>query len=161
MREFSNEWLGVNVDTGNNIALLEEPHEAVEALAPFAMSVHLKDMAMQPHETGFQLSEVTCANGFLDLPRMVATLSKGNPDLRFSLEMATRDPLLIPCLTDGYFATFPERKATHLDAAMQRVTANPPKQPPPSITGRLMPQQLADEESNNRVCLQWMHRHLS
>jgi hypothetical protein len=55
----------------------------------------------------------------------------------------------------------PERKATHLDAAMQRVTANPPKQPPPSIAGRPMPQQLAVEESNNRVCLQWMHRHLS
>jgi len=161
MREFASEWLGVNVDTGNNIALLEEPHEAVEALAPFAISVHLKDMAVRPHETGFQLSEVTCATGFLDLPRIVATLSKANADLRFNLEMATRDPLLIPCLTDGYFATFPKRQATHLDAAMKRVTANPPKQAPPSITGKPMPQQLADEESNNRVSLQWMHQHLS
>jgi hypothetical protein len=58
-------------------------------------------------------------------------------------------------------ATFPERKATHLDAAMQRATANPPKRPPPSITGRPMPEQLADEESNNRVSPQWMHQHLS
>ena len=49
---FSNEWLAVNVDTGNNIAL-ENAHEAIEALAPFAMSVHLKDMAVQPHETAF------------------------------------------------------------------------------------------------------------
>jgi len=161
MREFSNEWLGVNVDTGNNIALLEEPHEAVQALAPFAMSVHLKDMAVQSHETGFQLSEVPCANGFLDLSRIVATLSKSNPELRFNLEMATRDPLLVPCLTDGYFATLPERKATHLDAAMKRVKANPPKQPPPSITGKPVPQQLAEEEFNNRVSLQWMHQHLS
>jgi sugar phosphate isomerase/epimerase len=161
MREFNSEWLGVNVDTGNNLALLEDPLGAIEALAPFAMSVHLKDMAVQPHETGFRLSEVTCGKGFLDLPRLVAVLRKANPGLRFNLEMATRDPLLIPCLTDSYFATFPERKTTHLDAAMQRVKANPIKQPPPAITGKTMRQQLADEESNNRASLQWMHENLS
>lgn len=161
MREFSSEWLGVNVDTGNNLALLEDPYATMEALAPFAMSVHLKDMAVQPHETGFQLSEVTCGNGFLDLPRMVATLSKANPNLRFNLEMATRDPLLIPCLTEGFFATFPERKATHLETAMQRVKANPLKEPPPSIARKPMPQQLAEEETNNRVSLRWMHEKLS
>ena len=30
---FSSEWIGVCVDTGNNISLLEEPHGVVEALA--------------------------------------------------------------------------------------------------------------------------------
>ena len=161
MREFSSEWLGVNVDTGNNLAMLEDPIATVDALAPFAMSVHLKDMSVQPHESGFLLSEVTCGNGFLDLPRLVAVLSKANPEVRFNLEMATRDPLLIPCLTDNYFTTFPERKATHLDAAMQRVKANPPKESPPSIAGKSMPQQLMEEEANNRGSLQWMHQHLT
>lgn len=161
MREFSSEWIGVNVDTGNNLALLEDPRETVESLAPFAMSVHLKDMAVQPHETGFLLSEIACGDGFLDLRGIVSALARSNHDLRYSLEMATRDPLVIPCLTDGYFATFPERQATHLAAAMQRVQANPPRQPPPSIAGKSMPQQLAAEESNNRTSLQWMHQHLS
>ncbi len=161
MREFSCEWLGVNVDTGNNLALLEDPIATVDALAPFAMSVHLKDMAVQPHESGFQLSEVTCGKGFLELPRLVAALSKANPEIRFNLEMATRDPLLIPCLTDGYFTTFPERKATHRHAAMQRLKTHPPKEPPPSIAGKPMPQQLTEEESNNRSSLQWMHQYLT
>ena len=157
MRDFSSEWIGVNVDTGNNIALLEDPIEVVETLAPFAMSVHLKDMAVQPHERGFLLSEVTCGQGFLDLPRIVAVLNKANSDLRFSLEMATRDPLLVPCLADGFFVTFPERKSTHLETAMQRVKANPLKQPPPSIVNKPMQQQLADEEANNRGSLTWLH----
>ena len=52
------EWIGVLVDTGNNIALLEEPHGVVEALAPYALSVHLKDMAVEEMEEGFFLSEV-------------------------------------------------------------------------------------------------------
>ena len=158
MRKFSSEWIGVNVDTGNNLALLEAPLEAVQTLAPFVMSVHLKDMAVQPYELGFKLSEINCGQGFLDLPRMVAALSKVNSDIHFNLEMATRDPLHIPCLTDGYFVTLPGRKSTHLEAAMQRVKDNPPKQPPPSIVGKSMAQQLAEEEANNRSSLTWMQK---
>jgi sugar phosphate isomerase/epimerase len=160
MRQMSSEWIGVNVDTGNNIALLEDPHQTIEALAPFVMSVHLKDMAVQTDPRGFQLSEVVCGRGFLDLPRMARTLDKANGNVCFNLEMATRDPLLIPCLTDAYFATFPERKDTHLAAALQRMKANPPKYPPPSVTGKPMPQQLAEEESNNRRSLEWMRQNL-
>ena len=160
MREIGSEWVGVNFDTGNNIALLEDPYHSLETLAPFLMAVHLKDMAVQPYESGFRLSEVACGEGFLDLPRIVAMLRRANPDVRLNLEMATRDPLLVPCLTDVYFATFPERKATHLDTAMKRVRDNPPRRPPPSITGKTMPQQLAEEEANNRQSLEWMHRHL-
>ena len=159
MRKISSPWIGVLVDTGNNIALLEEAHAAVEALAPFALSIHLKDMAVQPCADGFLLSEVPLGTGMLDLPRMIATLRRANPAVVFNLEMATRDPLRIPCLTEGYRATFPERKATHLAAAMERVTANPPKQPVPQTSGKTTAQVLSDEEANNRECLRWMRRH--
>jgi sugar phosphate isomerase/epimerase len=160
MRKISSEWIGVLVDTGNNLALLEEPHAVVATLAPFAQSVHLKDMAVQPSDDGFLLSEVPLGTGMLDLPRMITTLRKANPALVFNLEMATRDPLRIPCLTGGYFATFPERKATHLNAAMQRVKENVPKQPPPAVSGKTTAQILAEEETNNRHGLAWMLKNL-
>jgi 3-oxoisoapionate decarboxylase len=160
MRRLGSEWVGVLVDTGNNIALLEEPHAVIEALAPFALSVHLKDMAVQPHAEGFLLSEVPLGTGMLDLPRVITTLHRANPDIVFNLEMATRDPLKVPCLTNGYWATFPERKATHLDAALARVKANPLKQPPPLVTGKTVAQILAEEEANNRHDLAWMQKNL-
>lgn len=160
LRGISSEWVGVLVDTGNNLALLEEPHAVIEMLAPFALSVHLKDMAVQSSDDGFLLSEVPLGTGMLDLPRMIATLSKANPALVFNLEMATRDPLRVPCLTEGFFATFPERKATHLDAAMQRVKANPLKQPPPVVSGKPTAQVLAEEETNNRRGLDWMRKQI-
>ena len=159
MSGLSSEWIGVLVDTGNNLALLEEPHAVVETLAPFALSVHLKDMAVQSSDDGFQLSEVPLGTGMLDLPRIITTLHKANPALVFNLEMATRDPLRIPCLTGGYFATFPEREATHLDAAMKLMKANPPKQPPPTVSGKATAQVLAEEETNNRQGLAWMRKH--
>ncbi len=157
----SSEWIGVLVDTGNNLALLEEPHQVCEALAPFALSVHLKDMAIQPGADGFLLSEVPLGTGMLDLPRIIATLRKANPAIVFNLEMATRDPLRIPCLTDGYFVTMPGRKETHLESAMQLVKANPPRGVIPSVSGKPFSQIIAEEEINNRESLQWMKKHFS
>lgn len=153
IRGIGSEWIGVLVDTGNNIALLDEPNRVIQELAPLALSVHLKDMAVQPHADGFLLSEVPCGTGFLDLRRILDCLSQSNPSIVFNLEMATRDPLKIPCLTDGYWLTFPDRKATHLDAAMQLVGQHPLQQPPPSIAGKSLARQLGDEEANNRESL--------
>ena len=161
MKAISSEWIGVLVDTGNNIALLEEPHAVVEALAPFALSVHLKDMAVQESKDGFLLSEVPLGTGMLDLLSMIATLQKANPALVFNLEMATRDPLHIPCLSDPFYATFAtDYRARLLDAAMERVKSNPPKQPVPSVAGKPTAHVLADEETNNRNGLNWMDGHL-
>lgn len=160
LKQISSEWIGALVDTGNNIALLDEPYRVVEALAPYALSVHLKDMAVQPDRDGFLLSEVPCGTGFLDLNRMIATLRGSNPAIVFNLEMATRDPLKIPCQTHGYWSTFPERQSTHLEPALELVKQHPIGQDPPSIIGKSLDRQLAEEEANNRVSLAWMHDHI-
>ena len=160
LRHVSSEWTGVCVDTGNNIALLEEPHAVVEALAPFAASVHFKDMAVQPYADGFLLSEVPLGTGFLDLPRLIATLRQANPGIGFNLEMGTRDPLKVPCLTPGYWAPFAERPAIVLAQAMARVHDHPVQQPPPAVSGKPVAQVLAEEEANNRVSLAWMKGHI-
>jgi sugar phosphate isomerase/epimerase len=157
MHGISSEWIGVLIDTGNNIALLEDPDAVVAALAPFALSVHLKDMAVQPHEDGFLLSEVIPGTGMLDLPGMIATLKRENPALVFNLEMATRDPLLVPCLRDDYYVTFPTDYRTRwLDAAMERIRSNPPRAAVPVIAGKAVGDVIREEESNNRAGLEWM-----
>ncbi len=153
LRKVGSEWIGALVDTGNNIALLEEPHHVVETLAPFALSVHLKDMALQPHPDGFLLSEVPFGSGFLDLPRMVATLRKANPQIAFNIEMATRDPLLVPCRDERYWATFGGRRPELVETALARVAQNPPKAAPPNVSGEPLAAVLAAEEMNNRRCL--------
>jgi hypothetical protein len=66
--------------------------------------------------------------------------------------------LRIPCLTDAYFATFPERKAALLQPAMQRVKQNPPKSAVPAVSGKSDEEVLAEEEQNNRHGLGWMKK---
>lgn len=156
IKGFSSEWIGVLVDTGNNLALLESPEETLEALAPFATSVHLKDMAVQPGEAGFLLSEVPLGTGALDLKAIVAKLKAANPGIVFNLEMATRDPLVVPCSRPEYFATFPDRRETHFDRMMEWVASHPATGPVPRVSGKDLATVLAEEEQNNLSSLGWM-----
>lgn len=153
MRKIDSEHVGVCVDTGNNLALLDDPYRVIEILAPFANAVHLKDMAVQEYERGFLLSEVPLGQGLLDLPRMIATLRKTRPDVQFSLEMITRDPLEIPCLTDRYWATFETLPGRSLARTLALVRANRSLEPLPRTSGLTDQQRLRAEDDNVRRSL--------
>lgn len=115
------EWIGACVDVGNNIALLEHPLETVRAFSPWAMTVHLKDHALRPHDQGFLLADAALGEGYLDLPAMVKLLRDAKPAIRFNLEVITRDALDVPVLTPSYWTTFPEIQARDLAATLAAV----------------------------------------
>ncbi len=135
MERYSNEYLGVSLDTGNNLTVLDDPMEVVEKLAPYTFNVHLKDMAAEECERGYLLSEVPLGEGMLDIKRMVDTIRRAKPDVHFSLEMITRDPLEVPCLTDKYWATFDDVNGVHLARVLSSIRAHKPRAPLPRITG--------------------------
>lgn len=106
LHQLDSEWIGVTLDFGNSIALLEDPNKTAKLLAPYVYSTHIKDMAVEPHEQGFLMSEVPLGEGILDLGKIADLCKKFCPSVTFNLEMITRDPLLIPCLTAPYWSTF-------------------------------------------------------
>ncbi len=152
LKQLSSEWIGVTLDFGNSIALLEEPMSVVEQLAPFVLSTHVKDMGVEEYTDGFLLSEVPLGKGFLDLTRIYQTCIKYNPKVRFNLEMITRDPLQIPCLTPDYWSVFPDAKASDLASSMhlirQRKSTDLPRVSHLDFEGK-----LATEENNILECL--------
>lgn len=117
----SSEHVGACIDTGNGLALLEDPMSVVADLAPHAMTVHLKDMAVRETSDGFQLAEVPLGTGICDLKAMIDLIRSRQPDAVFHLEMITRDPLEIACLTDGYWATFPAKRGIDLARTLRLV----------------------------------------
>ncbi len=148
-----NEHVGVCLDTGNSIALLEDPMDVVEVLAPRAFTSHFKDMGLEEYQDGFLLSEVVFGNGLLDLPRVVRILRSACAGIRFNIEMITRDPLKVPCLTDRYWATFPDLPARHLARMLTLVRDHPPSHPLPHIRQLPHEGQLRAEAENVRRCL--------
>ncbi len=160
MKKHSNEYLGVCLDFGNNIALLDDPMYAAETLAPYAVTTHLKNMAVEPYEDGFLLSEVSLNEGFLDLPRIISLVRQSRPATRFSLEMITRDPLRVPCLTDKYWITFPDRNGLYLARTLKLVEKERRPQPLPQVGQLSHQEQLRVEEQNVVTCLRYAHENL-
>lgn len=160
LRGFSSEWIGALIDTGNNIALLENPYDHLEALAPFAFSSHLKDMAVQEYERGFLLSEVPLATGYLDIPKIVSLLRKANPQIRLNLEMITRDPLKISCLDQKYYAAFDNPPASRLARAVAVVKQNPNAKLP-QTSGLTSDERMRLEDQNVRQSIQWAKENLA
>jgi sugar phosphate isomerase/epimerase len=162
MKDKSSEFLGVCLDTGNNIALLDDPMEAIETLAPYALSTHIKDMAVEPYDEGFLLSEVPLGEGVIDLKRAVAAIRKARPGTKFTLEMITRDPLKVPCLTDKYWATFPDRGGKYLAATMRLVgEASRGMQRLPRVEHQSRAGLLQLEQENVQQCLHYARTRLA
>jgi sugar phosphate isomerase/epimerase len=155
LRTYSSQYLGVCLDFGNNLALLDDPMETVEALAPYTKSTHVKDMALEPYSDGFLLSEVTLGTGMLALPKIIGLLQQANTRINFSLEMITRDPLKVPCLTPQYWNVFPDRNGRYLARTMKLVQERGSASlPHVSHLGR--DERLKVEEENVKRCFSYV-----
>ncbi|MBL9190333.1 MAG: sugar phosphate isomerase/epimerase [Opitutaceae bacterium] len=151
LTRIGSECLGTCIDFGNSLALLEDPLAVVEALAPLAVTTHIKDIAVQESPEGFRMAEVPLGEGILDLPRMLATVERANPSVEHHLEMITRDPLEVRCRQEGYWATFPDKPRAELERTLGFVRAHAARVLP-SIAGKTADEVLALEEGNNRRC---------
>ena len=161
LKTYSSEYLGVCLDFGNNIALLDDPMEFAEKLTPYALSTHVKDMGVRPYEDGFLLSEVPLGQGILDLPGIVGLIQKTRPKTRFSLEMMTRDPLRVPCLTDKYWAVFPDRNGVYLARTMKLVQTRGSRDPLPQVSQLSHEERIRVEEDNIKTCLRYSREKLN
>lgn len=161
LKSYSSEYLGACLDFGNNIALLDDPLDVAEQLAPFAITTHVKDMGVEPYEDGFLLSELPLGEGFLDLPRMFSLVHEARPRTNFNLEMITRDPLKVPCFTDRYWATFPDRSGLHLARTFRLVRDHTKHEPLPRLSQLPHDEQLRVEAENVKSCLQYAHQKLN
>ena len=153
------EYVGACVDTGNSFALLEDPIQTDRDFAPWAHSVHLKDQALQLYDEGFLLADIPLGQGGLDLKCMVAILKKAKPDINFSLELITRDPLKVPCLTEKYWSTFPTLPGRDLAGTLRYVRDHTSENL--QYVSRMSPdERLAREDANVRESLNYARSEL-
>lgn len=152
--------IGVCLDFGNNISLLETPLETIRTLAPFAVTTHLKDMAVRATPQGFELSEVPLGEGLVPLADALRLVKAARPDARLSLEMITRDPLVVPYKTDKYWIAIDRPQSDALARFEREVLAKAWTRPLPHISQLPPAEQLAAEDENVRRSVAYAHDHL-
>jgi len=102
------------------------------------------------------LSEVPLGEGIVDLKRAVTAIQRSRPRTRFTLEMITRNPLDVPCLTDKYWATFPDRSGKRLAETLRLARdAAARLQHLPRVDGENRQGLVQLEEENIKQCLHY------
>lgn len=160
LKKASSPYLGACVDFGNNLALLEDSLQVAEKLAPYAVTTHLKDMAVASSEEGFLLSEVPLGEGITPIAKIMEVLRRNRSDIRFCLEMITRDPLKVPFLDDQYWASHEKRDALKIETFKTSVLSKASMKPLPKISGMSSQRMLAVEDDNIRRCVAYAKRTL-
>ena len=161
LKRLSSEWVGAHLDFGNNLSFCEDPMDTLRILLPYIVSCHIKDMAVEPYEDGFTISEVPLGEGFLDIQGMVAAIQKHDPNTPFNLEMMTREPLKIAVFTARYWATFDDIPGRDLAHMLDLVRRNKPKVPVPHTDGMALEAQVKLEDQNNRKSIAWARQNLN
>jgi sugar phosphate isomerase/epimerase len=77
LRSVDSPFLGINFDTGNFIRLLDDPLQAMDALAPYTYATHIKDLKIQrgvPANEWYFFSSAPVGDGVVDNARLIGKL---------------------------------------------------------------------------------------
>jgi hypothetical protein len=91
---------------------------------------------------------------------MVDTIRHARPEVYFSLEMITRDPLDVPCVTDKYWATFSDVCGLALAKTLACVRAYTPQTPMPGTRGLSVEERYALEVKYVDRSIEYARAHL-
>jgi sugar phosphate isomerase/epimerase len=95
--------VGVTLDTGNPLAVAEDPVRFAERILPYLVHVHLKDYRMAATPQGYRLFHCAIGAGVVDFPALFR-LFASKPEVATHIEMAALGERHIRILDDDYWA---------------------------------------------------------
>jgi sugar phosphate isomerase/epimerase len=90
MKQIASPCVGICVDTGNGLPIMENPYDVIRKLAPYTIAAHFKDMKIIHTGTfpaGAQLIGTALGQGIFDLPRMLRIIQEHAPDINLTIEI--------------------------------------------------------------------------
>lgn len=111
--------IGVNLDTGNPLAVGEGPIEFAERIAPFLKNAHLKDYRMHRTPSGYRLVRCPVGEGVVDFPTLFRLFAAAAPAATRSIELGAMQARHIRLLEDDFWAPYPPRPLTRLLPALR------------------------------------------
>lgn len=123
-RRFESRNLGVTLDAGNPLAVMEEPLEFAGRLAPYLRHVHLKDYQIFPAPNGYRLVRCAVGAGVVDFPALFRLLDAQEWPVTRSLEVGALQARLIPMLEESWWDEFEGRTLKGSLPALRKVWNN-------------------------------------
>jgi sugar phosphate isomerase/epimerase len=129
VEEAGPEFVGVCLDSGNPLWAMEDPHLALETLAPYVLTSHVRDGTVWASENGAAVAWTRMGEGTVDIARYVRRLAQLCPERALSLEVIVSDeprilPFRDPAFWDGYRA-MPAWELVRFEALIERGSPRP------------------------------------
>jgi sugar phosphate isomerase/epimerase len=107
--------LGVCLDSGNPLAIMEDPHLTLEVLGPYAATTHVRDTAVWRVPEGAALRWMNMGEGNVDIDGWVKKFVKMHPTMPLTFEnLPMPTPRIVPIFTPDAFQYFPKMPAADL-----------------------------------------------
>lgn len=101
------DYVGVCLDTGNPMEVLEDPLETVEVLAPYTVTSHFRDSVLWTHPRGAAFQWTAVGDGSIGIDRVIRRFAELCPNIAFNFEVITgRPPKVLPYLERDYWKGF-------------------------------------------------------
>jgi 3-oxoisoapionate decarboxylase len=120
----------------------------------------LKDQALREYGDGFLLCDIPLGQGSFDLKRIVTVIRKAKPQIRFALEIITRDALKVPCVTEPFWTTLADVPGSDLSRTLRFVRQHPPRNLQ-EVSKLPLEKQVALEDANIAASLRYAREELS
>jgi sugar phosphate isomerase/epimerase len=121
MASGENSAFGVTLDTGNPLAVAEDPVEFTQRIAPLIKHVHLKDYTLHLAPNGYRLVRCAAGDGVIDFPSILAIVRGNGHAILPSVEIAAQATRTIPLLESTWWEHHRPDQARHLIAVLRLV----------------------------------------
>lgn len=118
---------GIYLDTGNPVFVMEDPLETVETLAPYALTVHLRDSVVYEHPRGAAVQWVPLGEGIIDFRAVLAKVSQLCPHVAVYIKPITgRPPEILNYFEPDFWKLYPHAPAAGLARFMRLARSGRP-----------------------------------
>jgi 3-oxoisoapionate decarboxylase len=111
--------VGVNLDTGNPLAVGEGPVEFAERIAPVLKNVHLKDYRMHRTASGYRLVRCALGDGVVDFPALFRLFAAAAPSATCSIELGATQARHIRVFEDSFWEHYSPRPLSRFLPALR------------------------------------------
>ena len=138
--------MGVCLDSGNPVWMLEDPHMTLEMLIPYAETCHIRDSAVWKVPEGIAVRWVNMGEGNVDIDGWIRTFIQAKPGLPIIFEnLVSGAPRVHHIYDPAFWANWRKMPAWEFSRFLAIAERGTPKPPTPRPAGTSAGQQRIDD----------------
>lgn len=138
--------MGVCLDSGNPVWMLEDPHMTLETLIPFAETSHVRDSAVWKVPEGIAVRWVNMGDGNVDIDGWIQKFMKAKPGLPIIFEnLVSANPRIHRIYDTKFWENWRRMPASELSRFLAVAEKGTPKPATPRPEGKTAGQQRIED----------------